>query len=264
MLPSVAILHTLTIPKFAQHRPMSSNRDTLYAQTLGDPGLFSFNQDVVGVFPDMIQRSVPGYSTVIAMTGLLAARHARPGTRVYDLGCSLGASLIAAARASEGIDCEFVGIDNSGPMLKQCETLLSEALPDRAFTLIEGDITKQPYANASVCILNYTLQFVPIAERLPLLTALRSALEPGDVLLLSEKVVFETEAMNNTMIDLHHQFKRAQGYSDLEIAKKRQALEDVLLPETRECHTQRLAQAGFQHSEFWFQCFNFGSVIAIA
>jgi len=70
--------------------------------------------------------------------------------------------------------------------------------------------------------------------------------------------------MNNTMIDLHHQFKRAQGYSDLEIAKKRQALEDVLLPETRECHTQRLAQAGFQHSEFWFQCFNFGSVIAIA
>lgn len=264
MLPSVAILHTLTLPESAQHRPMSSNRDTLYAQTLGDPGLFSFNRDVVGVFPDMIQRSVPGYSTVIAMTGLLAARHARPGTRVYDLGCSLGASLISAARASESIDCEFVGIDNSGPMLNQCKTLLSEALPDRAFTLIEGDITKQPYANASVCILNYTLQFVPIAERLPLLTALRSALEPGDVLLLSEKVVFETEAMNNTMIDLHHQFKRAQGYSDLEIAKKRQALEDVLLPETRECHTQRLAQAGFQHSEFWFQCFNFGSVIAIA
>ena len=109
---------------------MKSSRDTLYADTLADPGLFTFDQAVVGVFPDMIQRSVPGYATVIAMTGLLAARHARPGTRIYDLGCSLGASLISVARHQETTDCEIIGIDKSEAMLTGCRETLDRELPD--------------------------------------------------------------------------------------------------------------------------------------
>lgn len=243
---------------------MTTTRDTIYAQTLGDPGLFTFNDAVVGVFPDMIRRSVPGYSTVIAMTGLLAARHARPGSRIYDLGCSLGASLLSAARYQETAACEFVGIDNSAAMLNQCRDLLAKEIPEREVALIEGDITEQSYSNASVCIMNYTLQFVPIEKRLGLLQQLRAAMQPGDVLILSEKLELATEAMNELMIDLHHDFKRAQGYSDLEVAKKRQALENVLIPETRDAHVERLHQAGFSHCEFWFQCFNFASLVAIA
>ncbi len=243
---------------------MTSSRDTLFADTLGDPGLFTFNDGVVGVFPDMIKRSVPGYSTVIAMTGLLAARHVRPATRIYDLGCSLGASLLATARYQETEDCELIGIDNSKAMLESARRTLDQELPNRQIHLVESDITEQTYENASVVILNYTLQFVPLEQRLPLLSAVRRALSPGDVLILSEKLALAEPAMDSLMIDLHHDFKRAQGYSDLEVARKRQALENVLIPESREMHVKRLKAAGFSHSELWFQCFNFASLIAVA
>ncbi len=243
---------------------MDTKRDNIYAQTLGDPGLFTFNENVVGVFPDMIRRSVPGYSTVIAMTGLLAARHARPGARIYDLGCSLGASLLSAARHTETRDCQIIGIDNSAAMLQSCRELIDRELPDNSVELIEGDVVAQNYTNGCVFIMNYTLQFIPVEQRLPLLSKIRRALSPGDVLILSEKIEIAAPEMDALMIDLHHDFKRAQGYSDLEVAQKRQALENVLIPETREAHAQRLRTAGFSHSEFWFQCFNFASLVAIA
>lgn len=243
---------------------MSSGRDNLYAQTLGDPGLFTFNEAVVGVFPDMIRRSVPGYSTVIAMTGLLAARHARAGARIYDLGCSLGASLLSAARHPETTACDIVGIDNSAAMLSSCRELVDREIPGNTITLVEGDLLTQDYSNACVFIMNYTLQFIPIEARLGLLQKLRAALLPGDVLILSEKIELATPEMNHLMIDLHHDFKRAQGYSDLEVAKKRQALENVLIPETRDAHVERIKQAGFSQCEFWFQCFNFASLVAVA
>ena len=243
---------------------MSTERDTLFAQTLGDPGLFTFNDSVVGVFPDMIKRSVPGYSTVIAMTGLLAARHARPNTRIYDIGCSLGASLLSAARYPETDSCTIVGIDNSSAMLEQCRTLIARELPKRPIELVEADALDMDYNDASVVIMNYTLQFIPIANRLKLLQTLRAALQPGDVLILSEKIELAGSAMNDLMTNLHHDFKRAQGYSDLEVARKRQAIENVLVPETRDAHVNRLHAAGFSHCEFWFQCFNFASLIAIA
>lgn len=243
---------------------MTASRDTLYANILADPGLFTFDKAVVGVFPDMIQRSVPGYATVIAMTGLLAARHARPGTRIYDLGCSLGASTIAVAGHRETRNCEIVGIDKSEAMLAACRETLEGEIPGRRVTLVAGDISELVYDNASVCILNYTLQFVAKEKRLPLLQALRQALEPGDILILSEKIELQPPGMDKLMIDMHHDFKRAQGYSDLEIARKRQALENVLVPETRDAHINRLHDAGFSHCDVWFQCYNFASLIAIA
>ena len=243
---------------------MNSDRDNLFAQTLADPGLFTFNESVVGVFPDMIQRSVPGYGTVIAMTGQLAARHARTGSCIVDLGCSLGASLLAAASHPETAVCELIGIDNSPAMLRQCRSTLDKALPNNTIRLQTGDITEQHYDNTCVFIMNYTLQFIPPNRRLALVKKLRDALQPGDILILSEKIELAEPAMNARMIDMHHDFKRAQGYSDLEIANKRQALENVLIPETRQGHIDRLNQAGFSHCDVWFQCFNFASFIAVA
>jgi len=243
---------------------MTTNRDTIYAQTLGDPGLFTFNKDVVGVFPDMINRSVPGYATVISMTGLLAARYARTGTRIYDLGCSLGASLLSAARQPNCQTNTFIGIDNSEAMLTAARDVLDKEVPGLAIELIESDILDAPIDNASVVIMNYTLQFLPIASRLPLLKKIRSALAPGDALILSEKIKLDSPTMDDTMIAMHHDFKRAKGYSDLEIAQKRQALENVLIPEPLDIHFERLKKAGFSDGSCWFQCFNFASMIAIA
>jgi tRNA (cmo5U34)-methyltransferase len=76
-------------------------------------------------------------------------------------------------------------------------------------------------------------------------------------------VTFEDPHLDELNIDLHHQFKRANGYSDLEIAQKRSALENVLLPETLNQHKQRISQAGFSSCDVWFQCFNFASLVAL-
>lgn len=242
----------------------SNHKDQIYADTLGDPGLFTFNETVVGVFPDMINRSVPGYATVIAMTGLLASRYARPNTRIYDLGCSLGASLRAVANAGVDHSCQLIGIDNSPAMIEEARVTLADLPKEINISLDLADIADIDIANASVVIMNYTLQFVPVAQRHALMRKIRAALSPGDALILSEKISLSPEAMDHLMINLHHDFKRAQGYSDLEIAAKRQSLENVLIPETRETHRQRLLDAGFSHCDCWFQCFNFVSFIAIA
>ena len=60
---------------------------------------FVFDERVVRVFPDMINRSVPGYALVVPMTGMLARRYAQDQTNLYDLGCSLGAVSLAMRSA---------------------------------------------------------------------------------------------------------------------------------------------------------------------
>ena len=242
----------------------TGGRDDLFASPLSDPGLFRFDASVASVFPDMINRSVPGYATVVGMTGTLAAQHARPGSQIYDLGCSWGASLRSAAREPACDRCELIGIDNSESMLEQASNHLAQFPEAKRIQLQHADVLDTPLHNASVVIMNYTLQFIPIEEREGLLKRIREAMMPGDVLILSEKLTLPDPRLNEYLIDLHHNFKRQQGYSDLEIAQKRQALEDVLVPETRQTHVERLQKVGFSRCDVWFQCLNFGSLIAIA
>ncbi|MEK9625090.1 MAG: carboxy-S-adenosyl-L-methionine synthase CmoA, partial [Halieaceae bacterium] len=218
----------------------SGGHDDLFASPLSDPGLFRFDASVASVFPDMINRSVPGYATVVGMTGTLAAQHARPGSRIYDLGCSWGASLLSVAREPACERCALIGVDNSESMLEQASLHLAQFTEANRIELQHADVLDTPLDNASVVIMNYTLQFIPIEEREGLLKRIREAMMPGDVLILSEKLTLPDPRLNEYLIDLHHDFKRQQGYSDLEIAQKRQALEDVLVPETREAHVARL------------------------
>ena len=246
---------------------MSSNRrDNLFAELRADTTLFSFNDSVVDVFPDMIQRSVPGYSTVVRMTGVLAEQYAQSESCIYDIGCSLGESIRSAERAlgdNESLqrNCRLVGIDNSAAMIRRAREKVE---PDSTIEWIEADALEFSFSPCSVVILNFTLQFIPVEQRLHLLKAIRSAMMPGGLLILSEKLTMADAAMDALMIDLHHDFKRSQGYSDLEIAQKRDAIENVLIPETAQAHSDRLSEAGFSRSSIWFQCLNFASFIAIA
>ncbi|MFT7286966.1 MAG: tRNA (cmo5U34)-methyltransferase [Halieaceae bacterium] len=242
---------------------MTDRPDTLFSDPLRAPGPFRFDRDVVAVFPDMIQRSVPGYATVIAMSGLLAGRFAQAHSTLYDLGCSLGASTLSMRRHVQDKDCRIVAVDSSAAMLSRCRELVAADTGTTPVELREEDIGATAIDDASMAVLNYTLQFIPIEARLPLLSRIYDALKPGGILVLSEKVLFDDAALNAINIDLHHDFKRAHGYSDLEIAGKRSALENVLMPETLSCHRQRLAAAGFRSSDVWFQCFNFASLIAL-
>lgn len=243
--------------------PVTDSVDKLFSDPLRAPAPFRFDRSVVEVFPDMLRRSVPGYETVIAMTGLLAARFAAEGSNLYDLGCSLGASTLAMHRRIEARDCTIVAVDNSPAMLEGCRRRLGAAAPAPRLDLRASDLRDVRVENASVVVLNYTLQFVPLEERSPLLERIGAGLRPGGLLVLSEKVVFPDPALNRLNIDLHHDFKRAHGYSELEIAAKRDALDKVLIPETLEAHRERLRRAGFTSCDVWFQCFNFASLIAL-
>lgn len=242
-------------------------RDSIYATPLDAIAAFAFDARVAQVFPDMIQRSVPGYSTIIAMTGVLAGRYAVAGSHCYDLGCSLGASALSMASQVSDRDCRIIAVDNSRAMLERASEAVTQAGLAGGATprieLIESDLRDIAIDNASVVVLNFTLQFVPLAEREALLARIAAGLRPGGILVLSEKIRFEDPELDRLNIDLHHAFKQANGYSALEIAQKRSALENVLVPETLAEHRSRLQRVGFSRADVWFQCFNFASLVAI-
>jgi len=83
------------------------------------------------------------------------------------------------------------------------------------------------------------------------------------VMILSEKICFEDSRLEELQTHMYYNFKRLNGYSELEISQKRTALENVLIPDTINAHHQRMKQAGFSTSTVWFQCFNFVSLIAL-
>lgn len=243
--------------------PESRQPDRLFAVPLERITTFTFDDQVADVFDDMIQRSVPGYATIVALTGLLAAKYAQADTVAYDLGCSLGATTLAILKHVQQPGFRVIALDNSEAMIHRCKRNLRNAGLAHQVDLICADMRTVHIKRASVCTLNFTLQFLPPAARLSLLRDIATGLEPGGALILSEKVRFTDEPENGLFTDLHHDFKRANGYSDLEIAQKRAALEQVLIPDTLEDHAQRLADAGFRESHVWFRCLNFASLLAI-
>lgn len=232
-------------------------RDDLYA-TGGEARPFRFSGEVVAVFEDMIRRSVPGYGLTLTAIEAIAGREVKSGSRVYDLGSSLGAGVEAAWQGTRDREVEIHGVDSSPAMVARATELLD--LPQVLFH--EGDVIDYPLQSAGLILLNFTLQFVAIAERESLLEKCYQALEPGGVLFLSEKFVSTSEEDEDLLRELHWEFKRQQGYSEMEVSGKRQALEDVLIPETRERHEERLRGVGFRQVTQVLQCLNFASWVA--
>lgn len=242
---------------------MQFNKDSLYANPLGEVTTFKFDDAVVNVFPDMIQRSVPGYSAIISAIGLLAGRFSQQHSRCYDLGCSLGAATLAMREQITATDCRIVAVDNSAAMVERFKRSLIVDKSKASIDIQCADILEISIERASVVVLNFTLQFVPVADRASLLEKIYQGMLPGGVLILSEKLAFDNERQQALQVDMHHHFKKMQGYSELEISQKRSALENVLLAESFDVHRRRLVTAGFDSAEIWFQYFNFASMIAL-
>ncbi|WP_420923704.1 carboxy-S-adenosyl-L-methionine synthase CmoA [Actinobacillus pleuropneumoniae] len=239
------------------------NKDTIFSAPIEKLGDFTFDESVAEVFPDMIQRSVPGYSNIITAIGMLAQRFVTEGSQVYDLGCSRGAGILSIRRNLQTNQVKIIGVDNSQPMVERCRSHINAYHSDVPVEILCDDIRHIEIKNASMVVLNFTLQFLPRADRLELLAKIYQGLNPNGILVLSEKFTFTNQAMSELLIDLHHTFKRANGYSELEVSQKRTALENVMLTDSIETHKDRLKQAGFSQIELWFQCFNFGSMIAV-
>jgi len=239
-----------------------SSRDDIYSVPLTTVGSFQFDSDVVRVFPDMIARSVPGYASILSVIEQLAVQYVQPGSSVWDLGCSLGAATRLIRRRADP-SVRVHAVDNSAAMIQRLQQLLPSWEPGAPVIVMESDLRQVQVTNASLVGLNLTLQFLPPAERDDVLKSIAAGMLPGGALLLSEKICFEDSRQQELMTKLHHDFKRAHGYSDLEIAQKRSAIENMLIPEPLQRHVQRLTDAGFSAVIPWFQCFNFASVIAV-
>jgi len=241
---------------------MTDEQDRLFANSRAMTSGFRFDEQVVRVFPDMISRSVPGYELVVPMIGMLARRYAQPDSNLYDLGCSLGAASLAMSLAVRAGGTKIIAVDNSEAMVGRCRKIVDENRGAVPIDVRLQNIRDTVIGNASVVVLNFTLQFLDPDERQALIGHIAAGIRSGGVLILSEKICFEDAEEQADQTAWHHDFKRTQGYSDLEIAQKRNALEDVLKPETEAVHLQRFKQAGLSRCRRWFQCFSFASYIA--
>ena len=238
-------------------------RDEIYANFHAEVAKFAFDQKVAQVFEDMIHRSVPGYDAILAMIGVLAGRYAKEGTVCYDLGASLGGVSFAMVRNIDNKDCKIIAIDNSSAMVQQLHTEVKKKGLANSILVQQADIRQTIINNASVVVLNFTLQFLDPNERNKVIKTIFDGMLPGSIFILSEKIKFPNPSEDEFQIDMYHEFKRLHGYSEMEISQKRNALEDVLIPDTLNTHLVRLRNTGFQSVFTWFQCFNFVSIVAI-
>jgi tRNA (cmo5U34)-methyltransferase len=270
----LSITHEL-LQKTMKHNPSLSDvaypapdRDRVLPDNIFDTPTdaiqdFSFNSKVASVFDDMVDRSVPYYREIQRMTGQLAADFAVPGTRVYDLGCATGTSMVLMD-GSIDTDVTLVGLDNSAEMLNKCREKLKDAKVTKPFELLEADLNRDVVIeNASVVLLVLTLQFVRPLYRERLMKQIFDGLNPGGCVILVEKVLGESSHLNRLSIDHYYEYKKSMGYSSLEISQKREALENVLVPYRLTENLELLQRLGFNQQDTFFKWYNFCGIIAV-
>jgi len=237
--------------------------DEVFAEPIDRVGDFTFNEQVAGVFDDMVSRSVPQYGEIQRMLAELAAYFATEGSNIYDLGCSTGTTL-ALVHGALPVKANLIGVDNSAEMLEKCrsklETLgLADAVDLRKADLDHGvDIR-----DASVVLLVLTLMFVRPLYREKLMRSICAGVRENGCLLLVEKVLGDTSLFNRLFIERYYAYKRRRGYSELEIAQKREALENVLIPYRLSENRDLLLGAGFREVEVFFKWYNFVGIVAV-
>lgn len=212
---------------------------------------FAFNAKVASVFDDMVSRSVPGYELVQNLIADFISKNASPNSNIYDLGCSTATTLIkiiTKIKLSTKIrDLSLIGIDSSSEMIKRAKEKVDALGFNNDIELQVGDIIKTPIKNASFVISTYTIQFIEPKQRLELLKKIFNGMNVNSYLFISEKIHFKDDPIQSFLTEKYYDFKRTNGYSDIEIIRKRQALENVLITLTEEENISMLKAAGFKH-----------------
>lgn len=238
-------------------------RDEKYRKPIKRIGDFNFGEETALVFDDMVDRSVPFYAELQRMIGELAQDFAVPGSNIYDLGCSTGTTLIHLDRAVTA-DVNLVGIDASRYMLDRAHQKLCEAALGHSWELRCCNLEEEPeLSRASVVVMNLTLQFVRPLNRDALIQTIAEGTLNGGCLLLVEKVLEQNPALNRLFIRHHYEYKMRNGYSEMEIAQKREALENVLIPYQVDENRALLMRNGFKSCDVFFRWYNFCGMIAV-
>ncbi|MBF0443111.1 MAG: carboxy-S-adenosyl-L-methionine synthase CmoA, partial [Oligoflexales bacterium] len=251
---------------------MDINENTIKLRLVGEkdnifdtgryPKPFIFNKEVSDVFDDMVTRSIPLYAAVNEYVVQWVVRYHRKDMRIYDIGCSTGTTMDIIARNLDE-RATFIGVDNSQAMIEKASSKLETSNRLHRFELICNDVLKVEIKDASIVILNYTLQFLPVSERLGLLRRIFRGLGKGGLFFISEKIRFERSEILETTTAIYERFKLNQGYSLTEIARKKEALENVLVPYTEAELRGVIESAGFKYCESVIKWNNFVSFVAI-
>ncbi len=243
-----------------------AEKDRVFAEKQTSVSPFRFNEKVARVFDDMLVRSVPFYAEALKQEARMAQRYYRPGTRIYDLGCSHGNFGLLLFEVFGDASFNVTAVDNSRPMIEKYAARLDayhSHRRQRHIHLVCADMQDIKLENASVVVLNLTLQFLTPKKREMMIQTIYEGLCPGGILLITEKTVNPNAELAQMEQDVYCQFKRENGYSELEISQKRDALEKVLIPDAMETHENRILSAGFSTFNVWLKWFNFASMMAI-
>ena len=219
---------------------------------------FEFDEEVANVFDDMLNRSVPFYKENLNLQINILKNFLKPNDKIVDLGSSTGTFLIELDKKIKNLN--LIGIDNSPAMVKKAN-LKAKAFGSNA-KFIEADFLKYDFSNSNAIIANYTIQFVRPLKREKLIQKIYNSLVKNGIFLMSEKLITENKKLNKIMIDIYYDFKKKMGYSEYEIARKREALENVLIPYTMQENIEMLKNAGFKDVEVIFRWNNFATFIA--
>ncbi|MEA1967295.1 MAG: carboxy-S-adenosyl-L-methionine synthase CmoA [Thermodesulfobacteriota bacterium] len=238
-------------------------KDQIFAEKKDSVSPFEFNKEVASVFDDMLIRSVPLYHESIKQQSRLCCDFFQKNTEIYDLGCSNGNLGIMICKNFKEKPFSMTGVDTSSPMIEKYRTRLKKEKSGNRVCLVCDFAEKIEISNASVVIVNLTMQFINLDKRDELVNSIYHGLASGGVLLLTEKIAHGSEFLSELQLRYYKNFKKENGYSELEISQKRDALEKVLIPETIEMHTKRLERAGFKNMDVWLKWFNFASIIAV-
>ncbi len=241
----------------------TENKDKVFEEKDATIADFTFNATVANVFDDMVSRSVPYYEEMQRMVCELAGDFAAAGTNLYDIGCSTATTLLAMDPHVDP-QVHFIGIDNSEDMIAKAQEKVLQSNTERDIEFQCSDINKGlMIENASVVTLLLTLQFVRPMHRERVMRQICRGLNDNGCLLMIEKLTSADTLFNRLFIQHYYDFKRRNGYSEIEISKKREALENVLIPYRLEENIELLREAGFGHVEVFFRWYNFCGIIAV-
>ena len=237
-------------------------KDSIFRVSNFNDLTFTFNEEVTEVFEDMIDRSVPGYTSSLRLIENLSRKYFIEGTCCYDLGCSLGASTMSLMKAIGKREGKVFAIDNSSAMIAACEQKYADLTKTGKVKFIKQDVNEAQIDKASVVVINFVLQFLNSNDRDGLLKKVFLGMKQGALLILSEKIHFGNKFKNKTISNLHHQFKSNNGYTKMEISRKRDALEGVLVTDLESLHLQRLESIGFKKVKKVMTNLNFMTLVA--
>ncbi len=238
-------------------------RDQLFAESNAAIEDFHFDGTTASVFDDMVNRSVPFYAEMQRMTGEIAADFATPESNLFDLGCATGTTLLKLDSILDP-QVRFVGVDNSPEMLEKARQKFLVQEGTRCCEFITAYLHRERVVeNASVVVMILTLQFIRPLHRMRVIQGLIEGMNPQSCLIIFEKITLNDSLFNRLFIRYYYNMKRRQGYSDVEIARKREALENVLIPYRPEENCELLSNVGFTHIEEFFRWYNFSGILAV-